>query len=587
VRALLASLVLLSAGCTCGTVEEPPSSAFGTVGTSGGPPQKKDAGVDEGFLFVDGGVLRADGGLCALTCSDDLQVLTDCDGRSISCPMGTGCSPRGCIDPCLAAIGSQSTTGCEFFSVAVPREVSTINSCYAVFVANTWNTPVELTVNQGSTILDVSSIARIPVSLSDGVIDYRPLPSSRGHTTLPVGEMAILFLGAAGDRGLRGPASVDCPIDAGVQSGFQLAGVGRLEAFHITSSAPVIAYDIYPYGGAKSFVASASLLLPTSAWSTSHVGVTPSNNAGLQFYAQEDDTHVRIDPTVDVVGTSDVAGTTAHVPVTWTLHRGEVVQLNQSAELGGSLIRSDKPIGVMGSAGCINKPLNVCCCDSAHQQLPGVSLLGNEYFGVRYPSRGGTQNERSKWRVVGIVDGTQLSYEPAVSGAPTRLAAGEVVEFDAEGPFLVSSQDVNHMFYAAQFMTSADPFDGDGDPDFVNLVPSGQYLKKYLFFTDPTYERTSLVFIRTPGADGRFHDVSLDCANTGSWTRIGNTRAEFAIVSWSRSAPNGCINGVHTATSDGPFALTVWGTDFYSSYGYPAGTGVRALNAVSVGPDFP
>ena len=31
---------------------------------------------------------------------------------------------------------------------------------------------------------------------------------------------------------------------------------------------PVVAYDIYPYGGALSYVTSATLLVPTPAWST-------------------------------------------------------------------------------------------------------------------------------------------------------------------------------------------------------------------------------------------------------------------------------------------------------------------------------
>lgn len=39
-------------------------------------------------------------------------------------------------------------------------------------------------------------------------------------------------------------------------------------------------------------------------------------------------------------------------------------------------------------------------------------------------------------------------------------------------------------------------FDGNGDPEFVNVVPTGQYLGSYSFYADPTYEETSLVIVR-------------------------------------------------------------------------------------------
>jgi hypothetical protein len=43
-------------------------------------------------------------------------------------------------------------------------------------------------------------------------------------------------------------------------------------------------------------------------------------------------------------------------------------------------------------------------------------------------------------------------------------------------------------------------------------------------------------------------------------------------------------NGVHTAQSDAPFGLTVWGWDFAVSYAYPAGMSVRKINKVVVIP---
>ena len=50
-------------------------------------------------------------------------------------------------------------------------------------------------------------------------------------------------------------------------------------------------------------------------------------------------------------------------------------------------------------------------------------------------------------------------------------------------------------------------------------------------------------------------------------------------------APVGsCYNGAHTATSEVPFGLTVWGYDQYASYAYPAGMSVEPINTVVVPP---
>jgi len=130
-------------------------------------------------------------------------------------------------------------------------------------------------------------------------------------------------------------------------------------------------------------------------------------------------------------------------------------------------------------------------------------------------------------------------------------------------------------------------FNGDGDPDYVNVIPPAQWLPDYLFLTDPTYGNTNLVFTRKKGKDG-FVDVTLDCAGvlTG-WQPIdpaGNfefTRVDLVTA----GAPNGgCNNGAHVASSSVPFGLTVWGWDPYVSYGYPAGMSVQPINEVIVPP---
>ena len=60
-------------------------------------------------------------------------------------------------------------------------------------------------------------------------------------------------------------------------------------------------------------------------------------------------------------------------------------------------------------------------------------------------------------------------------------------------PFKVTSQDANFPFYVGQVMPGAGCA---GDEDFVNMLPPAQWLSKYVFFSDPTYPTTNLVFVR-------------------------------------------------------------------------------------------
>jgi hypothetical protein len=161
----------------------------------------------------------------------------------------------------------------------------------------------------------------------------------------------------------------------------------------------------------------------------------------------------------------------------------------------------------------------------------------------------------------------------------------------------VKSQDKDHPFYVAAYMTGADAiggFSGEGDPEWVNVIPTAQYLESYVLFTDPTYSETSLNVIRRPALDNTFADVTLDCVGTLTgwqklgayeWTRVDLVTGDFQNV-------GNCSNGRHEMKSTVPFGVTVWGwgsaaafNTQYVSYAYPAGASVQAINKVVVPPD--
>src|SRR5690606_28372398 len=107
---------------------------------------------------------------------------------------------------------------------------------------------------------------------------------------------------------------------------------------------------------------------------------------------------------------------------------------------------------------------------------------------------------------------------------------------------------------------------GEGDPEWVNVVPTDQYLDRYVFFTDPTHPETSLVIVRKRSTQTQlFADVTLACAGALSgWESVGDFQyTRIDLVTGDFEGVNGCDNGRHELTSTAPFGVTVWGWGGY------------------------
>ncbi|HEY1815628.1 MAG TPA: IgGFc-binding protein [Kofleriaceae bacterium] len=545
----------------------------------------------------DGSGGSGDGGMCAPMCSADLHSVVDCNGNVIqACAPDQGCANGTCVDACDAAAANKSSIGCEYY--AVNPDAIEPAACFAAYVANTSSTPITISVDRGGPPLPIDGFARVPSGAGQS-ITYAPLTNGM----LMPNQVAILFL-AQYTGGIT-------PCPAGVTPAFTSAdaavhGTGYGSAFHITTSAPAVAYDIYPYGGGASAITSATLLLPTSVWDVNYVAVdafSQSQIAGqpfIELVGAMPGTTVTITPTAAIMGGTGVAASGAGMPAQYTLSQGQVLQFTQDAELTGSVISSNEPIGVWGGASCMNIAVDVAACDAAHQEIPPVKSLGDHYAAVRYRNRFPNMEETVPWRIVGAVDGTTLTYAPSMpAGAPTTLMQGQVAQFEAPGPFTVESQGSANPFYMSAHMTGCDTFanSGDcrGDPEFVNIIPPEQYLSQYTFFTDPTYPETDLVLTRER-VNGAFADVTLDCVGTVTgWMPIDAaddmeyTRVD--LVTGNFMSVGNCNNGLHVATSSQPFGLVVWGwgsaasTGFFSqavSYAYPAGASVKQINQVVI-----
>jgi hypothetical protein len=494
---------------------------------------------------------------------------------------------------CAATALTQGSLGCSFWTTAPDAHHSSDVSCFTAFVANTWSTPASVTAMFGDAPLDISRSVYRAITSVDG-IRYE-----RIEGPIPPGELGIVFLAVGSPRPDTDKFRA-CPPDVEVAyhgSAVPEHATSIYKAFHLETDVPVSAYSMFPYGGAESFIPSATLLLPTTSWGNDYLLVdgydkTAGDPPFVQVIAQEDDTVVQVKARVDIADGVGVTGVAEGEAGSWTLQKGQVLEFRQEG-LAGTPLASSKPVAVFGGTQCPYIPAepSVEYCDTLHQQIAPINQWGSHYSAVPYKSRRISGDPESViWRIGAARDGTALVYDPAPpEGAPALLSAGQFVYFETDQIFSVRSQDAEYPIYLANFMTGAMRYLTDGDPDFVNVVANEQFLDRYVFFVDHTFANSTLTVVRKKDESG-FHDVNIDCFGAISgWRPLGTDGSvEFTWLDVSRAGipsmtdSGPCGYGRHEASSDGPFTLYVWGTDTDASYGYPAGTGSRPTSTIHV-----
>ncbi len=537
---------------------------------------------------------EGDAGECLLQCSlDGRSVIRSCDGTVLeTCPETQACGAATCQEPCAAAAADSRSDGCEFY---VQNFALNDDGCLAAFIVNTSAQPVEIALDDGGHALDLSKALR-RTNPGDATLIEHTGP-------IPPGESIVLFI--AGPSGLPPPFSgynrVSCPdgVAPVIEEGRALDRTGIGSSLHLTASAPVSAVAIYPFGGASSWIPAATLLMPVVTWAKEHVLIdgweTSLGKPASQIVASEDGTELTIIAKEALQDGLDVKGGPADTPLKYVLDKGQYLQIHQNQSLVGSIVLSNKPTTIFGGHSCAFVPAKTSACDMLWQQIPSFEQWGSEYVGVGYRQRTSTPHELMPYRIVAAKDGTRLDYDPVIPpGAPTEMNAGDVATFpvSVNEQFVVRTQDAEHPIYMAAYMQGGSGgyhgsrnLLGHGDPEFVNVVPAGQWRSSYSFYADPTYKETSLVVIRGKQRD-KFEDVWLECAGTlEGWTPIG-TRGEYEFVRVDLQRDGGpgqsfgdkvCQTGLHRMKSEGPFTATLWGWAMYASYAYPGGMALRKL----------
>lgn len=488
---------------------------------------------------------------------------------------GTGQVDLG-RDPetCEEAKQTRTYVGCDYWPTVTANNVWSVFD-YAVVVSNTGKSAADVTVTGPNGVSQ-------KVTVASGALEkiYLPwVPELKGP-----------------DANSQGAAT---PMTA--------SALAKGGAYHLVSSAPVVVYQFNaleyqgkggPPGkswsscpnplGCFSYSNDASLLLPSTAWTTTYrvTGVkgwstgAPFGDPNIMgayvvITAAEDGTTVSmaLGTKGQVLAGAGVDGANAGQSVQVTLNAGDAVELvtpkGEAYDLSGSLVTASKPVQVLTGIPCLFVPKDQSACDHVEESVVPAEALGKRYV-VTTPTRPTGGPGQHVVRFYGNRDGTALTYAPTKpAGCPDTLNAGDVAEcgplstdFVVEGSaeLGVSGFQVGSSVY--------DPSGDDprGDPSQTTFASTEQFRRSYVFLAPDDYDVSYAVIVGPEDAK-----PVVDGSPASGFAPIGG-----GLGVWRPTLDKG-KSGAHTLTSDKPVGLQVMGYGAYTSYQYPGGLNLKLI----------
>jgi hypothetical protein len=237
---------------------------------------------------------------------------------------------------------------------------------------------------------------------------------------------------------------------------------------------------------------------------------------------------------------------------------GDMLQVISQTDVSGTIVSSDKPIWVVGAVVCVNVPANVTFCDHIEELMLPLDYWGTEYVAAHAPQRG---NEDYWWRVYSGADAVTITTNPPQPGTPVVLDRGEYIEFSTKDSFIITGDGA---FMPVQYLEGQDGGAGTGDPAAYQMVPTEQFLPRYVFVTGNGYDLNYVQITRPLGGA----EVLVDGVAVTNFYPVG----EFEVADHSIG------EGAHVAESTEPFGVTQVGYTDVTSYAYPGGMRLAAIN---------
>lgn len=467
--------------------------------------------------------------------SCDRNIVQRCDSQGDgfsdveTCDLAAGdaCVQGACRNVCQQAEEDRSYVGCEFYAADLDNAaIDDLNNAsaqqFAVAVANPQPVAIEVAVevNLAAVGEPVNAYEIDRVSVAPGALEVFELPRRE----------------------------VDGSSQDGLNDGTHTALTSN--AFRVSSTHPIIAYQFNPLENVNVFSNDASLLLPTSAIGTEYTVVGWPQTIGdsenpdqdfdstsseedlrafLTVIGTQDDTRVTVrfgEPVVRVVGLRPVQGWGPGDTAEFSLGRYDVLNLESqgfNADFTGTHIEASRPVTVFVGSEASDVPLfgtyatRQCCADHLEEQLIPDSTVGTRYSIARMPSRTRALSEAAfeddplgialvdepEWvRVVAVADGT-TAFETTLPAPDDEftLRKGQDAILRADQDFILEADKPVAVLQAlpSQGVTGIPRDYPGGDPSVVIVPPTQQYRRDYVFLTPDKYAFDFVTIMATAG----------------------------------------------------------------------------------------
>jgi hypothetical protein len=491
-----------------------------------------------------------------------------------------GNTVAACVGPCEKLEDSASSEGCSFYTTGMYQggvPFGTLPEDYprdAIVVGNP--------------------------QMTDATVELRWVPFGSNKEELAQGPVKI-GPGKSYVFELDAELTIYIDEDPEATSDFRSGTV-----YHAVSDLPVVAYLHAPYKGQNTN--GSTLLLPEHVLQGDYVVYNHAAYVAPNYFiviAMENQTTVTWRPTVETAGDNlPLPFLEAGETGMQLMNRFDNMRIQTSIkydrpkceqDLSGTIIEADKPIWVVsavlglripycGSAevpGC-DTIVDIKCnngSDFAMEQNLPLDYWGREYVGPHSPLRG---TEHHHWRIYAGEDNVTVTVTPAQPGTPINLAArgdwadlvvepGTHLEFDGNGVFMPVQYVTGHYDIGTDFAVDK----GNGSPAMVQMVPTAQFLDRYVFVTGSNYNENYVQVIRPAGAP----EVLLDglAIPDSDWQAVG----EWEVATVLLPIPMLDLPGEHEISSTESFGIIQYGySDFISaelnSAGYAYMGGMKA-----------
>jgi hypothetical protein len=319
----------------------------------------------------------------------------------------------------------------------------------------------------------------------------------------------------------------------GTSSMFRTGGTYRAQ-----SDVPIVAYHHAPY--ILSHGNDSSMLLPETSLRKDYIALSYGPNVELrdgqpsyfEIVALENFTTIEWFPPVATAGNGlPIPAVPPGGKGTLKMNRFDTARIaaSESAtdivpnrDISGTVIKADKPIWVTSGVRCGRVPTRDLAvypngfCDPLQEMPIPLDYWGNTYVGVAAPPR---ETEEHWWRVYAGTDGVEIE-----TGLPPPMDTiviqerGQYVDFSVPNGTSFVFRSTNGVFMPVEYLeskhyTNEEPDDGQlatyGDPSMYQMVPTEQFLDRYVFATALGFEENYVQIIRPEGGPDLYLDGDL------------------------------------------------------------------------------